>query len=48
MPPKDDIELPACWRRLGDEVAELAALLMREGIPAGSIAWSYLAGTARE
>ncbi len=40
---------PARWRRRhGEEAAELAALLMRDGTPAGSIAWSYLAGAARE
>jgi hypothetical protein len=40
---------PAPWRRRhGDEAAELAALLMRDGTPAFSIAWSYLAGAARE
>jgi len=40
---------PARWRRRhGDEAAELAALLIRDGAPAGSIAWSYLAGAARE
>ena len=40
---------PAHWRRRhGDEAAELAALLIRDGTPAGSIAWSYLAGAARE
>lgn len=40
---------PAGWRRRhGDEAAELAALLIRDGTPAVSIAWSYLAGAARE
>jgi hypothetical protein len=40
---------PACWRRRhGDEAAELAALLIRDGAPARSIAGSYLAGAARE
>ena len=40
---------PARWRRRhGDEAAELAALLIRGGTPAASIAWSYLAGAARE
>jgi len=40
---------PARWRRRhGDEAAELAALLIRDGTPARSIAWSYLAGAARE
>jgi len=40
---------PARWRRRhGQEAAELAALLMRDGTPAGSIAFSYLAGATRE
>jgi hypothetical protein len=40
---------PARWRRRhGDEAAELAVLLIRDGTPARSIAWSYLAGAARE
>lgn len=40
---------PAHWqRRHGDEAAELAVLLIRDGTPAGSIACSYLAGAARE
>jgi hypothetical protein len=40
---------PPRWRRRhGDEAAELAALLISGGTPAGSIAWSYLAGAARE
>ena len=40
---------PTRWRRRhGDEAAELAALLIRDGTPAGSIAWSYLVGAARE
>jgi len=40
---------PARWRRRhADEAAELAALLVRDGTPAASIAWSYLAGAARE
>jgi hypothetical protein len=39
---------PARWRRRhGDEAAELAALLIRDGTPACSIAWNYLAGAAR-
>ena len=39
---------PARWqRRHADEAAELAALLIKDGTPAGSIAWSYLAGAAR-
>ncbi len=40
---------PARWRRRhGDEAAALAALLIRDGTPAGAIAWNYLAGAARE
>jgi hypothetical protein len=40
---------PPRWRRRhGDEAAELAVLLVRDGTPAGSIALSYLAGAARE
>ena len=40
---------PARWRRRhGEEAAELAALLIKDGTPAGSIALSYLAGAARE
>jgi hypothetical protein len=40
---------PARWRRRhGDEAAELAMLLIRDGKPASAIAWSYLAGAARE
>ena len=40
---------PARWRhRHGEEAAELAALLIKDGTPAASIAWSYLAGAARE
>jgi len=40
---------PARWRRRhGEEAAELAALLIRDGTPAASIAWSYVAGAARE
>ena len=40
---------PVRWRRRhGEEAAELAALLIRDGTPAASIAWSYLAGAARE
>ncbi len=40
---------PARWRRRhGGEAAELAALLIRDGTPAVSVAWSYLAGAARE
>jgi hypothetical protein len=40
---------PARWRRRhGEEATELAALLIRGGTPAVSVAWSYLAGAARE
>jgi hypothetical protein len=40
---------PARWRRRhGEEAAELATLLIRGGTPAVSVAWSYLAGAARE
>jgi hypothetical protein len=40
---------PARWRRRhGEEAAELAALLIGDGTPAVSVAWSYLAGAARE
>ena len=40
---------PARWRRRhGEEAAELAALLIRDGTPAVSVAGSYLAGAARE
>ena len=40
---------PARWRRRhGDEATELAALLIRDGRPAASIAMSYLAGATRE
>jgi hypothetical protein len=40
---------PPRWRRRhGEEAAELASLLIRDGRPAGSIAWSYLGGAARE
>jgi len=39
---------PARWRRRhGEEAAELAMLLIRDGTSAGSIAWSYLGGAAR-
>lgn len=39
---------PARWRRRhGEEAAELATLLIRDGTPAGSITWSYLTGAAR-
>jgi hypothetical protein len=40
---------PARWRRRrADEAAELAALLIRDGASPRAIAWSYLAGAARE
>jgi hypothetical protein len=40
---------PARWRRRhGEEAAELAALLIRDGTPPASIAFSYLTGAARE
>ena len=40
---------PARWRRRhGHEAAELAALLIADGTPAASIAWSYLTGAVRE
>jgi hypothetical protein len=40
---------PARWRRRhGEEAAELAVLLMRDGIPARSILLSYLTGAVRE
>jgi hypothetical protein len=39
---------PQRWRsRHGDEAAELATLLIQDGTPAWSIAWSYLIGAAR-
>ena len=39
---------PQRWRsRHGDEAAEIAVLLIRDGTPAWSIAWSYLIGAAR-
>ena len=39
---------PQRWRsRHGDETAEIAGLLIRDGTPAHSIAWSYLMGAAR-
>jgi len=38
---------PERWRsRHGEEAAELARLLMRDGTPARSIAWSYVKGAA--
>ena len=40
---------PVRWRRRhGEEAAELAALLIRDGTPAISVAWSDPAGAARE
>ena len=40
---------PARWRRRhGEEAAELATLLIRDGAPVASIAWSYLTGAVRE
>jgi hypothetical protein len=39
---------PQRWRsRHGDEAAEVASLLIRDGTPAHSVAWSYLMGAAR-
>jgi hypothetical protein len=39
---------PRRWRsRHGDEAAEIASLLIRDGAPAYSVAWSYLVGAAR-
>jgi hypothetical protein len=39
---------PERWRsRHGEEAAELARLLIRDGTPARSIAWSYVKGAAR-
>jgi hypothetical protein len=39
---------PPRWRRRhGDEAAELATLLIRDGTPVAPIAWSYLAGAVR-
>jgi hypothetical protein len=39
---------PRRWRsRHGDEATEIAVLLIRDGTPARSIAWSYLVGAAR-
>src|SRR5215469_2037048 len=39
---------PQRWRRRhGDEATEIAILLIRDGTPARSIAWSYLMGAAR-
>jgi hypothetical protein len=39
---------PQRWRsRHGDEAAEIASLLIRDGTPAYSVAWSFLMGAAR-
>ena len=39
---------PRRWRsRHGAEAAEIASLLIRDGTPGRSIAWSYLMGAAR-
>ena len=39
---------PQRWRsRHGDEAAEIASLLIRDGTPARSVAWSYFMGAAR-
>ena len=39
---------PRRWRsRHGDEAAEIASLLIRDGASAHSIAWNYLMGAAR-
>ena len=39
---------PQRWRsRHGDEAAEIASLLIKDGTPAHAIAWSYLIGAAR-
>jgi DNA-binding IclR family transcriptional regulator len=39
---------PQRWRsRHGDEAAEIASLLIRDGTPARSVAWSYLMGAVR-
>jgi len=39
---------PKRWRsRHGDEAAEIASLLIRDGTPAHSVAWNYLVGAAR-
>jgi hypothetical protein len=39
---------PASWRRRhGHEAANLAALLIHDGMPPGSVACSYLGGAAR-
>jgi hypothetical protein len=39
---------PQGWRsRHGEEAAEIASLLIRDGTPVRSVAWSYLMGAAR-
>jgi hypothetical protein len=39
---------PQRWRsRHGDEAAEIASLLILDGTPARSVAWSYFMGAAR-
>jgi hypothetical protein len=39
---------PQRWRsRHGEEAAEIATLLIQDGAPAWSIAWSYLIGAAK-
>jgi hypothetical protein len=39
---------PQRWRnRHGDEAAEIASLLIRDGTSAHAVAWSYLVGAAR-
>jgi hypothetical protein len=39
---------PRRWRsRHGDEAAEIASLLIRDGTPAHAVAWNYLIGAAR-
>jgi hypothetical protein len=39
---------PRRWRsRHGEEAAEIACLLIRDGAPARSVAWSYLMGATR-
>jgi hypothetical protein len=39
---------PRRWRsRHGDEAVEIASLLISDGTPAHSVAWSYLVGAAR-
>ena len=40
---------PSRWRaRHGDEAKELAESLVRDGVPAASVVWSYVRGAARE